>query len=197
MTVAYEFNPMPYVVAVRCPGCGGEASFEFAEIVEIKSRNDIEYFETSKSFEYAKVQAAHGQHINAAIYFHGLRSSTMDAVDDLPEDYKASDWHHSASHGSPRSIDLGTVVCTACGTRRKHTLNWPQEAYYQIEHRGDVLWAFDRECTSELLAFITSDDRKRDDYRYRLFLMKVPGVFLGKKVRGAISKKLQGLFSST
>jgi len=197
MTVAYEFNPMPHIVAVRCPGCGSEASFEFAEIVEIKSRNDIEYFETSKSFEYARLQAAHGQHLNAAIYFHGLRSTTVDAVDDLPEDYKPSDWDHSASHGSTRSIDLGTLVCTACGKRSKHTLDWPQDAYYQIEHRGEVLWAFDRESASELLEYVKSDDRKRDSYRYKLFLMKVPSVFLGKKVRGPISKKLQGLLSNT
>ena len=121
----------------------------------------------------------------------------MDAVDDLPEDYKPSDWHHSVSQGSPRRVDLGTLVCPACGKRRKHTLDWPQDAYYQIEHRGEVLWAFDRECASELLEYVKSSDRKREGYRYKLFLMKVPGVFLGQKVRGAISKKLQGLLSSS
>ena len=51
MTGNYVWNPMPHIVDVRCPECGGYAEFEFAEMVRIKLKKDVEFFKKSKLFE--------------------------------------------------------------------------------------------------------------------------------------------------
>ena len=38
----------------------------------------------------------------------------------------------------------GQLHCPACARRSPHVLVWPDQAYYQVEHRGQVLWALDR-----------------------------------------------------
>ena len=36
---------------------------------------------------------------------------------------------------------VGVVSCTKCVSRYSHTLRWPSDAFYYIQHRGKVLWA--------------------------------------------------------
>ncbi len=52
MTSAYEWNPMPHKVDVHCPCCKEHALFEFAEIVKISLKRDVEFFQDSDLFEY-------------------------------------------------------------------------------------------------------------------------------------------------
>lgn len=184
MTRAYEWNPMPHVLDVRCPACGEQATFEFAEWVTVK-KVDQPFFAASKLFELRQVEhSGHRRHV--AVFFHGLHGLGTAIIRELPEGYVASDWDHSRylyrSHGS----DLGAVRCSHCGTRRVHTLQWPSDAWYQLDYHQHTLWAFHREAAQDLRAFIASSDRQTRDYRWAGMLMKVPGHFLTAKARPAL-----------
>ena len=49
---------MPDAVDVCCPDCRKSAKFEFAEIVWIKLRGEIQFFQRSQQFEYTFYLAA-------------------------------------------------------------------------------------------------------------------------------------------
>jgi len=52
MTAPYEWNSMPHVLDIRCPACGRQATFEFAEIVKIAEKKDVPFFQNHRLFEY-------------------------------------------------------------------------------------------------------------------------------------------------
>ena len=190
MTGPYELNPMPYVLDVRCPDCGGHAKFEFAESADIHLRKDITYFQNSKDFEYVREQSSSGQTQHTALYFHRLGRRELSAIGDLPQGYSAGDWEHSKYLRMASFCHTGAILCAKCGLNCKHELDWPGDAFFQIEYRNNVLWAFDRDIASELLEYIASQDRDRHRFRHHLFLMKIPSVFLSKKARETVVKKL-------
>ena len=85
-------------------------------------------------------------------------------------------------------------MCAKCGLNCKHELDWPGDAFFQIEYRNNILWAFDRDTAIVLLKYIASEDRDRHRYGHRmLFLMKVPSMFLSKKARETVVKKLSAV----
>ncbi|MEP3890427.1 MAG: hypothetical protein ABJN69_08155 [Hellea sp.] len=190
MTLPYQDNPITHVVAIACPSCGKEANFEFAEYVKVSLRKDIPYFQNSKFFEHRKVSNSDGQGVNLAFYFHKLHAHGFPAIDDLPEGYAVSDWAHYDHLYRSYKYDAGTVYCIPCGLRRKHQLVWPSEAYFQIDYKGHVLWAFNRRSAAELKDFIQSKERGRSQYEYRSFLLKLPPQFLAKSARNTVVKRL-------
>ena len=194
MTERYHGNPMPHILDVRCPGCGANATFYFATGETIKRREDIRYFEKSSAFEVEKFQRDSGGFGHVAIHYHGLHGD-LSAVDGLPEGYEIKCWKYP-KHFSRLNTDHGAIRCTTCGYQRKHTLVWPKDAWFQIEHKGQILWAFTREHAAELMDYLQSDERKRSDYRYQTFLLKLPSHFKGAKDRDAICKKLSKLLSA-
>jgi hypothetical protein len=103
MTRPYDWNAMPHKVDVICPECSAKAVFEFAEIVKISKKQDIEYFKKSKVFDYQLFENGSGQRWHGAIFYHGLHS--MNNMDDLPDGYSRDDFR-------PRSWDrpLYTLV---------------------------------------------------------------------------------------
>ena len=90
-------------------------------------------------------------------------------------------------------LDVGSVDCTQCGLRQFHQLKWPQDAYYQIEYKGQLLWAFQRETANELKEYILSRDRDRTKFQWQFFLLHVPTIFLKQNARDEIVKKLEKL----
>lgn len=195
MTEAYDWNPMPHRVSIRCPDCGAPAEYEFAEIVRIKLAADVEFFQKSDAFEHQLFEDSCGGRWHGAVFYHGLRGSTLSMIRDLPEGYRPEDWEHSRYLLRSHGLDIGSVTCHACGCRKKHSLNWPDEAYFQIAYRGKVLWAFDRESATVLLDYIRSGIRQRDR-EWRAFLRHVPSHFLQKKAREEVTKKLGKLLGS-
>ena len=182
---------MPHRLAITCPDCKAEAAFEFAEYVRIKTKADLKWFEASDTFDCLKVRNSDGQFVHVAAYYHKLKSNSMPSVEDLPPGYDISNWNlrkyrFSSSHGRD-----GTIVCERCGIRRKHTLNWPEEAFFQIDYKGNVLWAFDRQSTAELIDYIGSSHRKADQYSYWPFLMKIPSIFLSSHARQTVIARLK------
>jgi hypothetical protein len=191
MTGTYEWNPMPHVVDVRCPKCGGPALFEFAEVVRIQRRDDIPFFETSSLFRYCMFEGASGSgRWHGALYYALLHGPAETTISELPAGYSPSDWKHSKYLYRSHGLDEGAVACGACGLRQRHALNWPTDARFQIEHRGQVLWAYNRESAQELRRYIASEDRSRTGYRWGSFLLHVPTVFLTAKARAAVVKQL-------
>lgn len=184
---------MPHVIAVSCPSCQQEAMFEFAEAVRISRAEDVEYFRNSQHFEYVfqNRDAYKGHH--RAFYYHGLLSNQMPQLDDLPDGYSIENWAHGPYLYRSHELDIGTVVCSRCSLRRKHHLNWPGDAHFRIEHRGETLWAFHKESLIDLIDFIASDDRNASQYKWHSFLRHLPKSFLGAKAREAVLKKLQRL----
>lgn len=186
---------MPHLVAVACPRCGSEAMFEFAELVRIERKEDVSYFQNSDVFEYRFVESAGSGRWHAAIYYHGLKSSSTSNIRNLPEGYQPEDWRHGPnlcrSHGS----DIGTLVCGACFLRRKHELDWPKEAFFQLEYKQHVLWAFNRETVVELIEFIKSQGRREEEQKWSRFLRHVPSHFLQSGAREPVLKKLNRLLA--
>ncbi|MES0826786.1 hypothetical protein [Ruegeria sp. SCP11] len=196
MTRFYDWNPMPHHLAVRCPSCNAEAKFEFAETVRIKLKKDVDFFQKSTAFEYRLMEnTGHGSW-HAAIYYHGLCSSDMSDIKDLPDDYRPEDWRHSKYLYRSHGLDIGTVVCRSCLLRRKHDLIWPDDAYFQIEHNQHTLWAYDRETVSALIDYIGSRDRRKTG-NWGAFLRHVPSRFLQARARQPVLKKLDSLLRET
>jgi hypothetical protein len=182
---------MSHKVAVKCPGCSNEATFEFAELIQIPHREDIPYFQNSRHFDYEKAtRGSIGLH-HYAWYYHGLGRKQLALIDDLPEGYDPAFWDHLRFSYHSHGTDRGTIYCTSCDYRRKHVLNWPDDAYFSIVYKDSILWAFHREMVTELLKFIASDDRDFRKFRYRSSLMKIPKVFLTAKARDHVVKKLE------
>jgi hypothetical protein len=184
---------MPHIVDVRCHNCGSRALFEFAELVKISERKDVPFFQQGDQFEYLLCKDSCGHRWHGAAFFAGLHGRTVNSIRELPDGYQSSDWQHSRYLYRSSGLDIGSINCPTCHFRSKHTLKWPADAYYQVEYKGKVLWAFHEESARELLQFIVSPDRDRKKYKWCSFLMKVPTFFLKKGARLEVMKKLRRL----
>lgn len=187
---------MPHVVSVRCPKCDLEAKFEFAEMKKIELKRDIPFFQNSDLFEYCFFESTGSGRWHAAFYFHGLRSNSTAEIKGLPDGYRPEDWHHTHYLTRSHDYDIGTIRCSACFLRRIHVLNWPEESYFQVEYKQQVLWAFDRETVVTLIEYIGSQDRQSSQYKWSSFLRHIPSHFLKANARNLIVKKLGKLLAS-
>lgn len=190
MSGTYDFNPMPHKVEVKCPRCGQHAGFEFAEVARIKLREDVDFFKNSPAFEYRQLQDSCGHYWHGALYFAGLHGDPRAAVHDLPAGYQASDWCHSKYLYRSHGLDIGSVQCEHCHLRAKHSLTWPDDAYFAISYRGNILWAFHRESACDLNNYLLSKSRDVSKYRWGAFLLHIPTAFKTQKARAAVSRQL-------
>lgn len=195
MTGLYDWNPMPHSVNVRCPACRSLAVFEFAEIARIKLVKDIGFFQKSDAFDYQIFEDSNGSRWHGAIFYHSLRAKPSFALRDLPDGYSPETWEHSQYLYRSHGLDWGAVVCGSCGYRKKHHLSWPGDAYFQVEYKSNVLWAFDRESATALLDYICSETRETSHSKWAAFLRHIPSLFLKKGARGTVSKNLKKLLA--
>ena len=82
----------------------------------------------------------------------------------------------------------GLVQCTHCHSNKKHKLNWPNDAYWQWEIRGKLLWAWHSRHAHNILEFVRKTDRPS---RYNPDLTYVPSHFLSAKIRDLVVKKIE------
>ncbi|MDD3481755.1 hypothetical protein [Azovibrio restrictus] len=190
MTETYDWNPMPHKVNVKCPQCGLCAEFEFAEVCRIELKADVEFFKNSTQFEYRQFQDSCGHYWHGALYYAGLHGDPRVALENLPLGYNPSAWNHSKYLYRSHGMDIGSVHCEHCHLRKKHSLNWPSDAYYAVSYKDRVLWAFNRESACDLHGFILSKTRDISKYRWSSFLLHVPTVFKTQKAREFVAKKL-------
>ena len=195
MTGTYEWNPMPHQLDVRCPSCGHRAEFEFAEVVAIRLKSDVAFFQNSSALEYRQFQDSCGHLWHGAVYFEGLHGSPRQALHDLPPGYAPEDWEHSRYLRGTQSLREGSLRCGRCHARAQHGLNWPDDAYYSVAYRGKILWAYHRENAVELLDYLQSKRRDISRYRWSSFLLHLPTLFKSHKARDTIVKQLQKLLN--
>lgn len=92
----------------------------------------------------------------------------------------------------------GRLSCLACGLNRTHEVNWPHEAFFQLEYRGETLWAFDRAMMVDICAYLTAGvdrDAVRRNSPYATRLMRLPKAFLAAKARETLAAKIEALLA--
>lgn len=193
MTGLYEWNPMPHILDICCPSCRESAVFEFAEVVRIRNKDDVPFFQSSSQFEYQRLQDSCGHFWHGAFFFAGLHGAPSLALHDLPASYSASEWEHSKYLMRSHGAEIGSANCEHCGFRQRYTLNWPEDAYYVVSYKRKTLWAFNRESAVELLHYIGDELRDLTKYRWKSFLLHIPSAFKARGARNTVSKQLQTL----
>jgi hypothetical protein len=192
VTSRYEWKPMPHEVAVACPQCDKEAVFESAVWVGIGRKKDVPFFKRSRLFEYVNIPDPY-RCSHYAVYYPRLYGRGVAPIRKLPDRYTPQDWKPPKYWSEYKGHRLGTISCAACGLLRKHNLDWPKEAFYQVTIRGRTLWAYNRNYAVELQEFIQSTDRQQERFKSMLALDVVPTHFLTAKVRDEVVKKLGAL----
>ena len=195
MTEAYDWNPMPHQVDIKCPSCGEQALFEFAEVVKISLKNNVPFFKESNLFDYSLFKDSCGHKWHGAIYYANLHGNSTAAIRDLPEGYNAGDWNHSKYLTRNHGTDLGAFCCSHCQTRQPYILQWPNDAFYSISYKGNILWAFNRESAVDLRDYIASDERKTVNYKWADFLLHIPTSFKKQNARNDIVKQINRALS--
>jgi len=196
MTRIYEWKPMPHRLDVVCPNCRHRAEFEFAEVVRIKQRSDVEFFQKSSMFEYQEFQDSCGHFWHGAVYFQGLHGDPRKTMHELPLGYSAADWDHANWLRSRADWPVGSVRCTSCHLRQVRVLKWPEDAYFSLTYRRHALWAFHRESAIDLMEYLLSTKRNVSQYRWSYFLRHVPTVFKVGKARDTLVKQLSKLLDT-
>ena len=190
MTLPYQWNPMPYKIDIVCPKCQKDSKFEFAELVTIQKRKDIEFFKKSKHFEYVTYVDSCGHKKHGAIFFFKIHGTTTESIEELPEGFDKRNWDHSRDWSMGHNWELGSVYCSNCQHIAKHELQWPNEAFYKIEYKSQILWAPDLKTMVALKDYIESEERDTNKHGCKCFLMKIPEIFLARKARNEIVKKI-------
>ena len=85
-------------------------------------------------------------------------------------------------------LTYGLVQCSYCHTNKKHKLNWPYDAYWQWDIRGELLWAWDRDHAKEILVYVKETVRPS---RHSYTLRYIPSHFLSSKVRDLVVQKME------
>ena len=91
-------------------------------------------------------------------------------------------------HGGYPLLTYGLVQCSHCHTNMKHRLNWPNDAFWKWDIRGEILWAWDRDHAKEILDYVKKAVRPS---RYSYTLRYIPSHFLSAKVRGLVVQKME------
>ena len=172
---------MSALLEIRCPRCGGRATFdepfEFigrsgrtAADREALEREGLQrwgsWYIREKYPSVARWKAPPG---SQQIIWSGP-GSTLDL-------------------GGYRRDHVGVVRCPACHFVGKHELVWPDDLYFRWEHRGTPLWAEGAEEARMLLHFIESTDRDPGRYPagYGKTLRKLPAALKSAKSREAVT----------
>jgi hypothetical protein len=125
-------------LAITCPRCGAEAKFLPATIKElsrskiqpIKKAGAVEVFELSHENWNGSFHAPF-----FGVFYHGMGHSS-------PEGWEAPKrW----------ATDVGTLRCSSCGLCRRHHLDFPASAYFQLDFDGHFLFLYNRDHVSGLI----------------------------------------------
>lgn len=181
----------PTQMTIACPACRGPALFRRIRGLRLHSAEARARLGALAHFQI--LEDGHGAPI--ALYRYGLGAPLPENIPELtPEEARSlpmdGPW--------PPHHDEGSVLCEGCGHRAAHRVTWPAEAYYQVEHRGEVLWAWTRGQAEALLRLAETPGMKpQEDRIHGDFLKRVPTVFFTAKARDAVARKLRKLLDSS
>ncbi|EKE76146.1 hypothetical protein [Gallaecimonas xiamenensis] len=171
---------LPAPIEVRCPHCQGQAFFE-------------------EPFEFHSAR-----HFDASAEHRPVhRWSNWLVVERFPSHYRWKAPRSSGAYirsggyqegGVPESeggyplMTQGLIRCPACHQQSRRRLQWPTDAYWQWQIRGQCLWAWDRQHALAILAYVQADNRpsRRGGSPVRY----VPSHFLTAKIRELVVRKL-------
>lgn len=180
----------PTQMTIACPACRGPALFRRIRGLRLTSPEAIARLGALAHFQI--IEDGHGLPI--ALYRYGLGAPLPE---NIPELTPAEARELSMTGPWPPHRDEGSVVCETCGHRAAHRVNWPAEAFYQVEHRGEVLWAWNRGQAEALLRLAESPGMKpQEDRIHGDFLKRVPTGFFTAKARDAVARKLRRCLES-
>ena len=176
--VAAQYSQLQPTIpcTIRCPRCHSQASFDTPftflrgkEADKVKDKANVRGFQYGGGF----------------------------VIEKYPKEFPwRSPENARRLFGQIRDI-WGVCSCPACTFRAKHLLDWPSDAYYTTNVRGQALWAWTREEVVALRDFIASRDRKYlgTARQHFWFLRHVPNHFIEVKHRTEVLKKLERLLS--
>ena len=185
------------VLDVNCPDCGKPSSFTFAPYVRVETNTDKTYFENSKDFKLVEWRSSGRsfRFLRFALYYPCV-SNDLRNIKDLPDSYTANSWrpvrytYQGLKKAAFNSVENeGVLSCAACPIVRRYILNWPDDAYFQISYKGEILWAYNRDFALSLLDYLSSD--LRGNTRSNPFLNSVPTVFQTAKARSVVVRDLK------
>ena len=143
------------------------AGFTFAPATRVLTNADKVFFESSTDFKVIEWRGWSAQFHRAALHFPGV-SNAIENMKDLPNGYSSASWTPVRYRyiGRNKAVfdsynDWGVLRCKVCPRVRRHVLNWPEEAHFQILYKGERLWAYNREFALQLLAYLESDKRMK------------------------------------
>lgn len=160
-------------IDIKCPSCGLLAKFE--EPFEFLSKTDIDAEESRPTHKWGG----------------------WTVLERFPSQisWKAPSGSHqylrgggdNGKGGYPLRTN-GLIQCAHCHTNKKHKLNWPVDAYWQWEVRGQVLWSWDENHARRILAYVKETARPS---RHSYSLKYIPSHFLSAKIRDLVVQKME------
>lgn len=191
MTGFYEFFSLPDRVEVVCPLCDGCATFTYAHVLQIEKK-DAHLFE-NEQFEIKLFNQRFVHKWPGVLFFPPLFGA-VSWREKLPEKYQgASTWEHRANSAFTDGTDLGLICCHQCMAKQKHQLEWPQDAFYSIEFKGHLLWAFNKVMMQQIRDYIQAKDRDAVFASEPIVIRHLPTVFKLAKNREGLVKKINKL----
>lgn len=183
---------------IQCPRCQSHAVFQYVQTCRIAKKVDLPFFESSTSFRIEWRQNG-GNRYRVAAHYRGL-DNAIENAGELPEGYTTGMWSRVSIPYASDALS-GVAFCANCQRHSRHTLEWPTDAWFQLDYRGQTLWAYDRASALKLLRYIESDSRTKGlDYTcgghavFRTvdrFLYRVPTHFQTAKARPYVLRALK------
>lgn len=160
-------------IDIKCSDCGGLAKFE--EPFEFLSKNEVQATETRPTHRWGSWTVL--ERFPSQITWKAPPGSSQ---------YLRGGG--DTGKGGYPLLTNGLVQCSNCHSNRKHKLDWPSDAYWQWEIRGELLWAWDKEHAQIILHFVKETARPS---RHSYSLKYIPSHFLSAKVRDLVVQKME------
>jgi len=169
--------PLTGLLEIRCPRCGGRASFD-------------------EAFEFIPGQRVAGGGATGLHRWGGW--FVRERYPSVTRWKPPSGSHQYLYHGSGRPSGgyrlrhRGVMRCSGCHRVDVHLLRWPGDAWFLWNVRGTPLWAWDAAHGRVLLHYLES--RLRDPTRYpghRKSLQELPAAVLAPRNRPVIARKIR------
>lgn len=160
-------------IDIKCPNCGGLATFE--EPFEFLSKKKLRPDESRPSHQWG-----------GWVVIERFPSQLMWEAPSRSGQYLRGGGD-TGTGGYPL-LTNGLIQCQNCHANSKHKLDWPNDAYWQWEIRGELLWAWDKNHAQIILNFVRETVRpSRHFYSVRY----LPSHFLSAKVRELVVQKME------
>lgn len=160
-------------IDIKCPDCGELAKFE--EPFEFLSKSGVRPDETKLTHQWGGWTVL--ERFPSQINWKAPSGSSQ----------YLRGGGDSGKGGYPLLMN-GLVQCSHCHSNRKHKLDWPNDAYWQWEIRGELLWAWDKKHAQIILNFVKETARSS---RCSYSLKYIPSHFLSAKVRNLVVQKME------